>query len=65
MYYAIEIIGHGRRQRFAIKAVKPHRGTYPVLNKTYKSEAAARVAAREMNIDIVTVGDFYSILSVS
>lgn len=44
MIYGIEIIGHGSRTRYAIKAVDD-RGTNPTNGKAYRTEDAARRAA--------------------
>lgn len=61
MYYAIEIIGYGKRRRYSIKQVI-HRGlTVPTNCKSYRTEDAARRAAAEMGLEITKVGDVYEI----
>ena len=45
MFYAIEIIGYGKRRRYCIKRVMPGRGTNPTNGKCYRTESAARAAA--------------------
>ena len=44
---AIEIIGTGKRTRYAVKAVT-ETGTNPTNGKAYRTEDAARRAAAEM-----------------
>lgn len=66
MYYAIEIIGYGPKQRYSIKDVWKD-GTsvilHPVIGgKTFRTEEAARKAAEERGIEIELVGDFYQII---
>lgn len=62
MYYAIEIIGYGKRRRFCIKQVFPNKLVIPTNRKTYPTETAARKAAAEMEIKIEKCGDFYEII---
>lgn len=62
MYYAIEIIGYGKRRRYCIKQVIPGVGTNPTNCKAYRTEDAARKAAAEIGIEISKVGDFYQII---
>lgn len=64
MIHAIEVIGYGKRTRYAIKAVTTT-GTTPTNGKTYHTEDAARNAAAEMGLTISAVGDFYAILYAS
>lgn len=59
-YYAILVIGYGKRSRYCIKRVT-ERGHTPVTGIAYKTEEAARAAAAEMGIEIKRVGDCYSI----
>lgn len=61
MIYGIEIIGHGNRTRYAIKAVDD-RGTNPTNGKVYRTEEAARRAAAEMGLTVSVVGDLWQIL---
>ena len=58
---AIEIIGCGKRTRYAVKAVD-ERGTIPVDYKIYRTEEAARRAAAEMGLTVSVVGDLWQIL---
>ena len=62
MYYAIEVIGYGKRTRYTIKQVISDRGTNPTNGKWYRTEEAARSAAAEMGIEIYKVGDLYEII---
>ena len=62
MYYAIEVIGYGKRTRYTIKQVLSGGGTNPTNGKWYRTEAAARSAAAEMGIEIYKVGDLYEII---
>lgn len=62
MYYAIEIIGYGKRRRFTVKQVLEGRGTNPTNGKSYRTEEAARAAAAEMGIIISKCGDLYQII---
>ena len=66
MYYAIEIIGYGPRQRYTIKDVWKD-GTsvilHPVMGgRIFRTEEAAREAAADHGIEIELVGDFYQII---
>lgn len=63
MYYAIEIIGYGKRRRYCIKQVIPGVGTNPTNCEAYRTEGAARTAANEMGIEITKCGEFYEIIS--
>lgn len=58
MYYAIEIIG----RKYCIKKVIGN-GTYPVNFQAYKTEAAAKQAAKEMGIKIHCTGDVWQIIN--
>lgn len=62
MYYAIEIIGYGKRRRYTIKQVLEGIGTNPTNGKVYRTEESARNAAAEMGIEISKVGDIYQII---
>jgi len=61
MIYAIETTGHGRRTRYAIKAVDD-RGTIPINWTTYRTEEDARAAAELLGLKISAVGDFWQLL---
>lgn len=61
MYYAIEIIGYGKRRRYAIKQVVSG-GTNPVNGKAYRTEEEARQAAAEKGIEIAKCGDLWEII---
>lgn len=52
---AIEIIGTGKRTRYAVKAVTEY-GTNPTNGKAYRTEDAARRAAAEMGLTVSVVG---------
>lgn len=60
-YYAIEIIGYGKRTRYCIKRVC-NKCTYPTNGKSYRTEEAARSGAAELNIKIEKCGDLWSII---
>lgn len=62
MYYAIEIIGYGKRSRYCIKQVIPGCGTNPTNHKSYRSESEARSAAAEIGVEICKCGYFYEII---
>lgn len=62
MYYAIEVIGYGKRTRYAIKQVISGKGTNPTNGKSYRTEEAAREAAASMGVEIAKTGDFYEII---
>lgn len=61
MYYAIEIIGYGKRRRYAIKQVVSG-GTNPVNGKSYRTEEEAKQAAAEKGIEIAKCGDLWEII---
>lgn len=61
MICAIEIIGIGKRTRYAVKAVTES-GTNPINGKVYRTEEAARRAAAEMGLTVSAVGDLWQIL---
>ena len=58
---AIEIIGCGKRTRYAVKAVD-ERGTIPVDYKIYRTEEAARRAAADLGFTVSAVGDFWHLM---
>ena len=58
---AIQIIGYGKRTRYAIKAVD-ERGTIPVDYKIYRTEEAARMAAADLGFTVSAVGDFWHLM---
>ena len=60
---AIEIIGCGKRTRYAVKAVD-ERGTIPVDYKIYRTEEAARRAAADLGFTVSAVGDFWHLMHV-
>lgn len=60
MTYGIEIYGYGARRRYVLKALIPN-GTLPVDGKRYKSEEAARSAAEAQGLQIVAVGDLWTL----
>ena len=58
---AIEIIGCGKRTRYAVKSVD-ERGTIPVDYKIYRTEEAARRAATDLGFTVSAVGDFWNLM---
>lgn len=62
-YYAIETIGYGAKRRYLIKEVFDTI-TCPVDRKPYRTEEAAREAARRMGIEIGKIGDAYQIIRI-
>ena len=58
---AIEIIGCGKRTRYAVKAVD-ERGTIPIDYKIYRTEEAARRAAADLGFTVSAVGDFWHLM---
>ena len=62
MYYAIQIIGYGKRRRYCIQQVIPGKGTNPTTGKSYSTEEAARAAAAEMGLEITKCGDYWEII---
>lgn len=61
MYYAIEIIGTGKKRRYTIKRVTGT-GTNPTDGRIYRTEEAARDAARSMGYQIAKIGSYYEII---
>jgi hypothetical protein len=62
MYYAIQVIGYGKRRRYAIQQVIPGTGTNPTTGRSYTSEAQARAAAAELGYEIKKCGDLWEII---
>ena len=62
MFYAIEIIGYGKRRRYCIKQVIPNQGTNTANGTCYRTESAARAAAEELGYEIAKCGDFWAII---
>lgn len=63
-HYGIEIIGYGKRRRYAVMEIVPGRGTNPVCYcKTYKTENEARKAAADYGFSVEAVGDFYDLMA--
>lgn len=62
MYYAIEITGYGKRQRFNIKKVIGN-GTYPFNCVGYGSLEDALKAAKENGLEIKAIGDIWQIIN--
>ena len=58
---AIEIIGYGKRTRYAVKAVD-ERGTIPVDYKIYRTEEEARRAAADLGFTVSAVGAFWHLM---
>lgn len=61
MYYAILVIGHGRRHIYSLQQVTGST-THPVNGVRYCTLEAAQQAAAGLGVVITKVGDFYSIL---
>ena len=62
MYYAIQIIGYGKRRRYAIQQVIPGKGTNPTTGRAYATEAQARQVAAELGYIIEKCGDLWEII---
>lgn len=67
-YHAIEKSGYGNRTRYQIRRIYKSGLSVPVTTteetyRTYKTEAAARDAARAAGIEIEATGDYYEILA--
>lgn len=60
--YGIEVIGCGKRRRYALKLVD-ERGTLPIDFRTYQTEDEARRASKELGRPVSVVGNFYEIVS--
>jgi len=60
-YFAIEIIGEGRRARYCVKRVDRN-GTTPTDGKVYKTCEDAQRAAADMGIRIKRTGNLWEIL---
>ena len=65
-YYAIEIVGYGKKQRFVVKEVVRDGKygsvtTYPV-EPPFLTEERARAAAEQAGIEIKKIGDAYQII---
>ena len=58
---AIEIIGCGKRTRYAVKSVD-ERGTIPIDYKIYRTEEAARRAAADLGFTVSAVGDIWHLM---
>ena len=62
-HYGIEVIGYGKRRRYAVKEIV-NSGTNPVgYCKTYKTEAEARAAAEAYGVKVEAVGDFWELMA--
>ena len=65
-YYAIEIIGYGKKRRFVVKEVVKEGKYGPVTTwpcePPFLTEDAARKAADESGIEIEKIGDYYQII---
>lgn len=60
MKYAIQVIGSGRRKRYAIVQVTPY-GCNPTTGRAYDSLEKAQTVAQCMGFEISAVGDIYQI----
>ena len=61
MKYAIEIIGYGKKRRYAVKRIE-NNTAFTTNGKVYKTENDARNAAKEMNIEIAACGNIWEII---
>lgn len=61
-YYAIQVIGCGKRQRFAIQLVTPGKGTTPTTGRSYATLEQAQAVAAANGYTIEKVGDYYTII---
>lgn len=64
-YFAIEVIGYGKHQKYCIKQVI--KNGYDVIIKSYdfkvyRTEESAKNAAANYNIEIKKIGDCYKIM---
>lgn len=62
MYYAIEKIGYGKRQRYIIKKVNNRGLLFCVENKWYKTAEEAQAAAEALGLKIERIGDLWEII---
>lgn len=62
MTYAIERTGYGKRTTYTIREYT-RTGSNPTNGKRYRTEQAAREAARDMGITVAACGDMYDILA--
>lgn len=62
MYYAIEVIGYGKRTKYAVKKITKNKMIIPTNGKVYKTENDARNAAKEMNVEIMKCGNVWEIV---
>ncbi len=62
MYYAIEIVGYGKRQRYCIKKVISKTSVNPFDGKWYATETDAMHAAKQAGIEIKCTGDLWQII---
>jgi hypothetical protein len=62
-YYAIQVIGYGKRRVYCIKRVTDAGGLIlPVNGKAYKTLEKAQTVASELGLTIEKVGDTYEII---
>ena len=65
-YYAIQIIGYGKHQHFAVKQICENGLVLPVDGtRVCKSAALAQAQAENIGIRIASIGDFYHIINAS
>lgn len=62
MYYAILVIGYGKRSRYTLRKVVNDGLTVPVNYACYRSIEEAKQAAADLGIEIEKIGDAYQIL---
>ncbi len=63
MYYAIQIIGYGKKRRFCIQQVLDnHRGTNPTTGRSYRTIEQAQEVAASLGYQIEKVGDYWEII---
>lgn len=61
--YGIEVIGNGKRKKYAVKRIVQN-GTVPVgYCKVWKTEEEAREDARILGLEISVVGDLWELMA--
>ena len=67
-YYAIQVIGYGKRQGYSIRRCNVRRRigdpvhNDPVDRKCYRTLEAAQLAAAALGIEISRIGDAYQLI---
>lgn len=63
MFYAIEVIGYGKRRRYVLRRVISKSLMAPTDGKAYATEAAAREAAAGLGYHVKMCGDLWEIIA--